>query len=89
MKNYDGIGIHVDEKAIAIVLDHCIKGGKLTAWVSKIVSHFKNTYIETSPNGTELRIIPFASDRYTYDKNTYYIKESYVGGMLLVQQIVL
>lgn len=59
MKNYDEIGIRVDEKAIAIVLDHGIKDGKFTAWVSEIVSHFKNTYIETSPSGTGLRIILF------------------------------
>lgn len=80
MKNYYGIGIRVDEKTIAIVLDHCIKDGKLTAWVSEIISHFKNTYIETSPSGTRLRIILFTSDGYTYDKNTYYIKKGYVGG---------
>ena len=78
MKNYDRVGIRVDEKAIAIILDHCIEDGKLTAWVSEIVSHFKNTYVETSPSGTGLRIILFASDGYTYNKNTYYIKKGYV-----------
>ena len=77
-ENYDGIGIRVDEQAIAIVLDHYIEDGKLTAWVSEIVSHFKNTYSETSPSGTGLRIILFASDGYTYNKNTYYIKKDYV-----------
>lgn len=40
MKNYYGIGIRVDQKIIAINLDHCIEDGKLTEWAAEIVSHF-------------------------------------------------
>lgn len=43
MDNYNGIGIRVDGKIIAIDLDHCIKEAKLDAWASEIVSHFRNT----------------------------------------------
>lgn len=48
------------------------------------MSHFRDTYIETSPSGTGLRIILFVAEDYAYDKNTYYIKkgniEVYVAG---------
>lgn len=84
MDNYDGIGIRVDGKIIAIDLDHCIEKGKVKSWASEIVSRFRSTYIEKSPSGTGLRIILFVADGYTYDKNTYYIKkgnvEVYVSG---------
>lgn len=84
LMDYDGLGIRVDGITIAIDLDHCIEGEKLTTQAADIVSHFRNTYIETSPSGTGLRIILFVADGYTYDKNTYYIKkgniEVYVAG---------
>lgn len=31
VSDYDGVGIRVSEKLIAIDLDHCIKGKKMTA----------------------------------------------------------
>ncbi|WP_317317192.1 phage/plasmid primase, P4 family [Amedibacillus dolichus] len=84
MDNYDGIGIRVDGKIIAIDLDHCIENENLKSWASEIVFRFRNTYIEKSPSGTGLRIILFVADGYTYDKDTYYIKkgdiEVYVSG---------
>lgn len=82
--NYDGIGIKVDGKIIAIDLDHCIENNNLCSWASDIVSHFNNTYIEISPSGNGLRIILLAPDGYKYDKESYYIKkgniEVYVAG---------
>lgn len=84
LKDYDGLGIRVDGKTIAIDLDHCIEDGQLTKQAADIVSHFRNTYIEKSPSGTGLRIILFVAEDYVYDKNTYYIKngniEVYVAG---------
>lgn len=84
VNNYDGIGIKVDGRIIAIDLDHCIENGKLCSWAEGIVSRFNNTYIETSPSGTGLRIILLAPDNYKYDKENYYIKkgnvEVYVAG---------
>lgn len=84
LKDYDGLGIRVDGITIAIDIDHCIEDGKLTTQAADIVSHFRNTYIEKSPSGTGLRIILFVTEGYTYDKDTYYIKngniEVYVAG---------
>ena len=68
MDNYDGIGVRVDGKIIAIDLNHCIKEGKINVWASEIVTRFRNTYIEKSPSGTGLRIILFVADGYTYQK---------------------
>ena len=84
LDNYDGIGIRVDGKIIAIDLDHCIENEKLCSWSEEIVSHFQDTYIEISPSGKGLRIILLAPDNYSYDKENYYIKknnvEVYVAG---------
>lgn len=73
LNGYDGIGIRVDGKLIAVDLDRCIEDGKLSYLAEDIASHFGNTYIEKSPSGTGLRIIVFASDGYVYDKDTYHI----------------
>ena len=84
LNNFDGIGIRVDGKIIAIDLDHCIEEGKICSWAEEIVSHFQDTYIEISPSGKGLRIILLAPDNYSYDKDKYYIKknnvEVYVAG---------
>ena len=81
---YDGIGIRVDGKIIAIDLDHCIEDGNLCSWSKEIVSHFPNTYIEISPSGAGFRIILLAPDNYLFNKDKYYIKknnvEVYVAG---------
>ena len=75
---YDGIGIRVDGKIIAIDLDHCIEEGKICSWAEEIISHFSNTYVEISPSGKGLRIILLAPDNYLYDKDKYYIKKNNV-----------
>ena len=84
LNNFDGIGIRVDGKIIAIDLDHCIEEGKICSWAEEIISHFSNTYVEISPSGKGLRIILLAPDNYLYDKDKYYIKknnvEVYVAG---------
>lgn len=84
LNNFDGIGIRVDGKIIAIDLDHCIEEGKICSWAEEIISHFQDTYIEISPSGKGLRIILLAPDNYSYDKDKYYIKknnvEVYVAG---------
>lgn len=84
LDNYDGIGIRVDGKIIAIDLDHCIDDGNLCSWSEEIVSHFSNTYIEISPSGAGLRIILLTPDNYLFNKEKYYIKknnvEVYVAG---------
>ena len=81
---YDGIGIRVDGKIIAIDLDHCIEDGNLCSWSEEIVSHFPNTYIEISPSGAGFRIILLAPENYLFNKDKYYIKknnvEVYVAG---------
>lgn len=74
MKNYDGIGIRVASHLVAIDLDNCIDDGKLSSWSEKIVSHFKNTYIETGPSGTGLHIFLFVAYDYVYDKDTTTLK---------------
>lgn len=83
-KDYDGIGIRVDGKIIAIDIDHCMNGKKMSVLAADIVSHFRSAYIEKSPSGTGLRIILLVADDFTYDKYTYYIKkgdvEVYVSG---------
>ena len=43
---YDGIGIRVDGKIIAIDLDHCIEDGNLCSWSEEIVSHFHNSALQ-------------------------------------------
>lgn len=71
---YSGIGIRVSNRIIDIDLDHCIKDGAVLSWALTIVQMFPQTYIETSPSGTGLRILCLALDSYTYDTNIYYIK---------------
>lgn len=41
MKYYDGIGIRVSGRLIAIDLDHCIEDGKLLPWAAEIIAHLK------------------------------------------------
>lgn len=72
---YDGIGIRVDGKIIAIDLDHCIEDGNLCSWSEEIVSHFPNTYIEISPSCTGFCIILLPPDNYLFNKDKYYIKK--------------
>ena len=81
---YDGIGIRVCGKIVGIDLDHCIVDGKLLPWAQEIVDQFHTTYIEISPSGTGIRIFCLLSDGFSYDTQTYYIKngniEVYIPG---------
>lgn len=81
---YDGIGIRVSDRIVGIDLDHCIVDGKLLPWAQEIVDQFHTTYIEISPSGTGIRIFCLLSDGFSYDTQTYYIKngnvEVYIPG---------
>lgn len=85
---YDGIGIKVDGKLIAIDLDHCIENEKLSSWAEEIISHFKNTYIEISPSGNGLRIVLLNSNGFLYDKENYYIKKGNVEVYVSDEQFI-
>ena len=41
--SYNGIGIRVDGKLIAIDLERCVEDGKLSSWTEDIVYHFRHT----------------------------------------------
>lgn len=81
---YDGIGIRVSDRIVGIDLDHGIVDGKLLPWAQEIVDQFHTTYIESSPSGTGIRIFCLLSDGFSYDAQTYYIKngniEVYIPG---------
>lgn len=72
---YSGIGIRITGQIIAIDLDHCIEDDVLLPWASEITERFRDTYIETSPSGTGLRILALMPDGYVYDSNIFYIKK--------------
>lgn len=74
LNSYNGIGIRVDGKLIAIALDHCVENGS-SVFLGDIVSYFGNTYIQISLSGVGLCIIVFASDGYVYDKYANHIKK--------------
>ena len=81
---YDGIGIRVSDRIVGIDLDHCIVDGKLLPWAQEIVDQFHATYIEISPSGTGIRIFCLLPAVFSYDTQTYYIKngnvEVYIPG---------
>lgn len=81
---YDGIGIRVSDRIVGIDLDHCIVDGKLLPWAQEIVDQFHATYIEISPSGTGIRIFCLLPAGFSYDTQTYYIKngnvEVYIPG---------
>ena len=81
---YDGIGIRVSDRIVGIDLDHCIVDGKLLPWAQEIVDQFHTTYIEISPSGSGIRIFCLLPDGFSYDAQTYYIKngnvEVYIPG---------
>jgi len=75
---YDGIGIRVGNRIIAIDLDHCVEDGKLLPRAVEITVRFHGAYIEFSPSGTGLRILCMVQDGFTYDTDAYYIKKGSV-----------
>ena len=72
---YDGIGFELGgSQCVAIDIDHCFKGGKLTPFAQNIVNEC-NTYTEISPSGEGIRMIFIYSGSLKLDKN----KDSSVG----------
>ena len=83
---FDGIGIGIFGSLAGIDIDRCIDdAGKLSPMAQDIVQTM-NAYTEISPSGTGLRIL-FYAPGFSYDKDSYYIKESkqgleiYIAGM--------
>lgn len=80
----NGVGIYIGRGFSAIDIDHCFDGnGELTELAMDIITTM-DSYTETSPSGSGIRIL-FRSDL-QYDKEKYYIKnpnnglEVYVEG---------
>lgn len=74
---YDGIGIMVGGGFSAVDIDSCVTDGKLTETAQDIVDTM-DSYTETSPSGTGIRII-FNADGAEYDKARYYINNRKAG----------
>ncbi len=84
LTSFDGLGIRVDEKLVAIDVDDCIINGGLNDLAKDIVSHFPQSYIEFSPSAKGLRIFTFLPNSITYNNDIYKMKskevEVYVAG---------
>ncbi|MDU4447005.1 MAG: hypothetical protein E7I76_03255 [Anaerococcus vaginalis] len=84
LSSYDGLGIRVDGKLVAIDVAGCVINGVLNGLAKEIVSHFPQSYIEFSPSGKGLRIFTFLPNSITYNKDIYKMKtkevEVYVAG---------
>lgn len=84
-QTYDGIGMGVFQPFVAVDIDHCVDGGKLSDMATDIVETL-NSYTEYSPSESGVRIVAKA-DTLSYDKVKYYINnqkiglEVYVAGM--------
>jgi len=84
LNGYDGIGMGVFGEFCAVDIDHCVYGDKVDEIAQDIISTM-NSYTETSPSGTGIRII-FKADGFYYDRGRYYINnqkkglEVYVAG---------
>lgn len=59
LSSYDGLGIRVDGKLVAIDVDGCVINGVLNGLAKEIVSHFPQSYIEFSPSGKGLESLLF------------------------------
>lgn len=68
---YSGIGIGIFDDLCAVDIDHCIEDGKLSAMAENVVC-LMDSYTETSPSGTGVRII-FKAPGISYGKDEYYI----------------
>ncbi|MBW9212427.1 MULTISPECIES: hypothetical protein [Terrabacteria group] len=84
LSSYDGLGIRVDGKLLAIDVDDCVTNGALNELAKEIVSHFPQSYIEFSPSGKGLRIFTFLPNSVSYSNDIYKMKtkevEVYVAG---------
>lgn len=84
-QSYDGIGMGMFQPFVAVDIDHCVDGGKLSDMTTDIVETL-NSYTEYSPSESGVRIVAKA-DTLSYDKVKYYINnqkiglEVYVAGM--------
>lgn len=84
-QSYDGIGMGMFRPFVAVDIDHCVDGGKLSDMATDIVETL-NSYTEYSPSESGVRIVAKA-DTLSYDKVKYYINnqkiglEVYVAGM--------
>lgn len=84
-QSYDGIGMGMFQPFVAVDIDHCVDGGKLSDMATDIVETL-NSYTEYSPSESGVRIVAKA-DTLSYDKVKYYINnqkiglEVYVAGM--------
>ena len=81
----NGVGIYIGRGFSAIDIDHCFAGDQLTGLASDIIAAM-DSYTETSPSGTGIRILFTVPEGFRYDKERYYIKnpnnglEVYVEG---------
>lgn len=84
LSSYDGLGIRVDGKLVAIDFDNCVINGVLNDLAKEIVSHFPQSYIEFSPSGKGLRLFTSLTNSITYNNDIYRMKtkevEVYVAG---------
>ena len=84
LSSYDGLGIRVDRKLVAIDVDDCVINGGLNDFAKEIASHFPQSYIEFSTSGKGLRIFTFLPKSITYNNDIYKMKtrevEVYVAG---------
>lgn len=84
-QSYDGIGMGMFQPFVAVDIDHCVDGGKLSDMATDIAETL-NSYTEYSPSESGVRIVAKA-DTLSYDKVKYYINnqkiglEVYVAGM--------
>lgn len=73
-----GVVLYESQPLVAVDLDKAIKGGKITSWANKILSHVpRGAYVETSPSGTGLHV--FVRGQKSQDKCKRYIKRKDTG----------
>lgn len=64
-QSYDGIGMGMFQPFVAVDIDHCVDGGKLSDMATDIVETL-NSYTEYSPSESGVRIVAKA-DTLSYD----------------------
>lgn len=87
-ESYDGMGIGVFGELVVVDIDECVRAdGAISEMAQDIVDRL-DSYTETSPSGTGLRIIIKAGG-FKFDKERYYINnrknglEIYIAGATL------
>ena len=74
---YDGIGLGIFDEFCAVDIDHCITDGKLSEMAEDIIA-IMDSYTETSPSGTGIRIL-FKATGLTYSNEEYYTNNREIG----------